>query len=203
MSHSPEEINRRYRDKLLRLIIKYMYDCKLKAEGHTLAEGVNRKRERISSWTQSILSLVVGITGVSAWNQTDECGNSSNLPLIATGVTLSFLSAGIGATRNAWKFATKEALHHAAASNYSDVASDIEFFLTSTMDDVEEVRAFADMIHEKMDIHGDSEPPLSDKIVETAKTKVPLPAKDYNPVGPVKKLRLDDSSESDQKYDIV
>ena len=112
------------RQNLLKLIIKYLYTCQIKTHAHSAAEGINRKRERVSSWTQSILSLVVGVVGVSAWNNVDDCGSSGNIGLIATSVVLSFISAAIGATKSAGKFASKEQSHHDCAGNFSDVASD-------------------------------------------------------------------------------
>ena len=171
------------RDKLLKLIIKYLYDCQTKTHAHAAAERVNRKRERVSSWTQSILSLVVGVTGVSAWNNVDECGNSNNLSLIIVGVVLSFTAASIGATRSAWKFASKEQWHHTCVGNFADVASDIEYFLTGDLEDVRELKAFADMIHEKMDIHTGSESPIGIKYMDRAKETISYPKNGlYNPL---------------------
>ena len=171
------------RKKLIKLIIKYLYDSQVKVRAHTTAETKNRKRERVSSWTQSLLSLVVGVTGVSAWNKVDSGGKSTNTVLIATGVLLSFISAAIGATRSAWKFASKEQWHHSCASNFADIASDIEHFLTGQLDDVERLRDFADIIHEKLDERLGKEAPLSDSAIARAKERVPYPKNGlFNPL---------------------
>ena len=166
----------------LRLLVKYLYDCKVKAHAHGKAEAANRKRERLCTWSQSILSLIVGVTSLSAWNNVDDAGNSSNVGLIATGVILSFTSAAIGATRSTFRYGAKESEHHACAGSFADIASDIELFFSKSRTE-DELDQFIDVVHEKMDIHVSNECPVGAKYLANAKELVGKPANGvYNPL---------------------
>ena len=157
------------------LLHNYLYDSKCKASAHDSAEGVQRRRDKTSSWSQSIMGLVVGVLQVATWNNVDECGSSSNIALIAVSVALSFLAAGIGITRGVWRFSAKEAAHHTTAGNYADVVSDIELFLTGDMSDLQLVRHFVELIHERLDIHDASAAAIGPKYIHEAKRGIPQP----------------------------
>ena len=158
----------------LKLLVKYLYDCQVKALAHGTAEAINRKRERICTWSQSILSLVVGVTSVSTWNNASNGQTKSSVPLIAVGVVLSFVSAGIGATRSAFRYANKESEHKTCSVCFADIASDVELFLSRphTQDEIER---FADQIHERLDVHLTAEVPISPKYIQQAHEQIGEP----------------------------
>lgn len=169
--------------KLGKLLNKYLYEAKYKSAAHGKAEAVNRFRDKVSSWSQSILSLVVGITSLSTWNNVDDCGNSTNVALIITSVFLSFIAAGIGATRGTWKFAGKESAHHQTAGNYADLVTDIELFLTGDLTDLSLLRHFVDVSHERIDIHDASSASIGGSYIDEAKAETPFPKNGlFNPL---------------------
>jgi hypothetical protein len=181
--------------KLRKLLNKYLYEAKYKSVAHGRAEGRHRKLDKLTSWTQSILSLVVGITSLSTWNNVDDCGDSTNLALIITSIVLSFTAAGIGATRGTWKFAGKESAHHQTAGNYADMVTDIELFLTNDLSDLSMLKHFVDVTHERLDIHDASATAVADHYITAAKAVVPYPKNGlFNPLA----HGLGNTSDSDE-----
>lgn len=162
----------------LKLLVKYLYDCQVKALAHGTAEAINRKRERICTWSQSILSLVVGVTSVSTWNNASNGQTKSSVPLIAVGVILSFVSAGIGATRSAFRYANKETEHKACSTCFTDIASDLELFL-SRPHSQDEIERFADKVHERLDLHLTTEVPIAAKYIQQAQEQIGEPRNGY------------------------
>ncbi len=170
-----EKIDEHERAKQLKLLRKYLYEVTYKSTAHGKAEADNRKKNKYTAFSQALLSAVVGVLGVAAWNNVDECGSSTNIALIASGIALSFTASAVGIVRSVWRFSTKEANHHASAGNFSDVASDIELFLAGNLSDLELIKHFVDTTHERLDIYNDCAAGIGSNYTEAAKTATPYP----------------------------
>ena len=168
--------------KVRNLLMTYLYQSKYKSAAHAGAESANRLRGKVSSWTQSLLGLIVGLLSLNSWNNVDDCGNATSKGMIITSIILSFLAAGIGVTRDVWRFSSKAAGHHETAGNYSDVVSDIELFLTGDMTDLEMLRHFVDVTHERLDIYDAGAATIASSRLEKAKRASRKPPNLFNPL---------------------
>ena len=160
--------------RLTKLLRKYLYEAQCKAAAHAEAESYNRRINKTTSASQMITSLAVGVLGVAAYNNVDECGSSTNIGLIATSVGLSFAASAVGVFRSIWRFASKEANHHTTSGNFADIASDIVLFFASNTDDVE-LSHFVEMTHERLDIYNASAASIANKYIDCAKARIEFP----------------------------
>lgn len=168
--------------RLYQILKTMLYDATYKNLAHERAFRKYAFRNKISAWTQSILSLVVGVTSLSTFNAMDDCGSSTNGNLIVTGVILSFLSASIGATRNTLKFAEKCQNNQITAQNFAELVSDIELFLTKDLT-VELLRTKVAVFHERMQSVNGNAATISERYYQEAINVTPTPVNGiYSPL---------------------
>jgi hypothetical protein len=62
--------------------------------------------------------------------------------------------------------------HGTASKNFGDIASDIEFFLNQSSIEADELSAFSEGIHERVDIFEGQEPLMQQRFMEKAKRDI-------------------------------
>lgn len=157
--------------KLIRLRAQEL-KCRRKSTAYGLAEGHYRGRDRLSRKILGLLGLIIGVASTTTFNRADECGDTTNLGLILLVIVLGFLSGVISLYTTVNNYSTKEKNCHSSAGKYHEKVSEIGFFFTEDLSDVEMVKAFTDKVNDAIVEIDDSAPPLEAKFARKAEKLV-------------------------------
>lgn len=151
----------------LALLKRYLKDCNIKSQAHSLASTYNRTISKRANWLSGIFPACAGILSVGTFSDLDSCGNLTNEVLVGFTVGLSFLSTICTLTKSVFRFSEKDVEHHTSSGHYGDIASDIELYLAKRVHNNGSLKSFLDLTHELILVRDGSALPLpSDCLAE-------------------------------------
>ena len=160
--HSPDT-------ESLSLLRRYLNDCNIKSQAHSLASTYNRTISKRTNWLSGIFPACAGILSVGTFSDLDACGNLTNEILVGFTVGLSFLSTLCTLTKSVFRFSEKDVDHHNSSGHYGDIASDIELYLAKRVHNNGSLKSFLDLTHELILVRDGNALPLPDDCLTKAK----------------------------------
>ena len=144
------------------LLRRYFRTCKLKGNSHKYAEQYYQRMYRLSGAVPIVIGAISTVlSSLASSGKTED---------ISIPVVVSCATATLSSTLHQYLALAEKVNHHNTAStNFTDIASDIEFFLNQADIDETELLAFSEGIHERMDIFEGQEPLLKECFVTKAK----------------------------------
>lgn len=148
------------RRKKLKLLVRLWKEAHLKGRAYTFQEVHYRGNLRHKKGFTTVNGAVAGtIAGVGAiLYGKSECNDSvMNLGILLTLVVLGYSVSLVDGLEGAFGWYAKARDSHRAAKNWDEVDQQIDFFFTEDLSDDNEVKAFANLMNERVfDLKADS-----------------------------------------------